>query len=67
MVNMGSNVHHSCCGKYWWVSRIDSERDVIRQQKRNAWIKGFIVGVISGGIAIYGLMQFWEYIAKLIF
>ena len=59
MVNMGSDVYHSVRGKFWRLRRIDYELDVIRQQKRSAWIEGFIIGVMSGGAAIYGLIQFW--------
>ena len=26
---------------------------------KQAWIEGFIIGVMVGGAAIYGLIQFW--------
>ncbi len=59
MVNMGSNVHHNIGGQLWRVPRLGFERDIIRQQKRISWIKGFIFGVGTGGAIFYGLIQFW--------
>lgn len=59
MVNMGSNFHSSCRGKSWWVRWPNNERDVIRQQRKIAWIEGFLIGVMVGGAAMYGLIQFW--------
>ncbi len=56
MVNMGSNVHHSYRGKYWWMRRITPERDVIRQ--RLAWIER-IIWFAFGGATFYGLIQMW--------
>ncbi len=59
MVNMGSNISCNCRRKSWWVHRPNNERDVIRQQKRSAWIEGFILGVGAGGAILYGLIQMW--------
>ncbi len=60
MDNMGSNFHSSTRVKSWWVPRLDNECDFIRQQKRIAWIEGFIIGVMAGGALFYGLIQMWR-------